>query len=114
MMSEAIVRSALESEHQVNRMINDLVSPAESEKVYGTRSFPNSFVDERAEEEATMTDLPARVQPAGDNVLQVEPGIRREMMGKSRRHKDYLAWVDTNAGRPRTLETERSRSYRWL
>ncbi|UCC29842.1 MAG: hypothetical protein JSU86_16755 [Phycisphaerales bacterium] len=83
MMSEAIVRSALESERQVSGMINDLVSLAESEKDYATRSFLNWFVDEQVEEESSMTDLPALVQLAGDNILQVGARIRHEIMGKS-------------------------------
>ena len=36
-----------------------------------------------AREESSMTDLLALVQLAGDNILQVEAGIRHEMMGKS-------------------------------
>lgn len=83
MMSEAIVRSALESERQIDRMINDLVSPAESEKVYGTRSFPNSFVDERAEEEAGVIDPLALVRLAENSILQVEDRGRHEMIGRS-------------------------------
>ena len=83
MISEAIVRSVLESERQVDRMINDLVLPAESEKVYGTRSFPNSFVDERAEEEAGVIDPLALVRLAENSILQVEDRGRHEMIGRS-------------------------------
>lgn len=80
---EAIVRTALEAEHKVTRMINDLVALADSEKDYASRSFLNWFVDEQVEEVSSMTDLLALVQLAGDNMLQVEARVRHEMMPKS-------------------------------
>lgn len=80
---EAIVRAALESEHKVTRMINDLVALADTEKDYATRSFLNWFVDEQVEEVSSMTDLLALVQLAGENMLQVEARVRHEMMPKS-------------------------------
>ena len=79
---EAVVQAALQSEQNVTQMINELVALAESEKDYATRSFLNWFVDEQVEEVASMTDLLALVQLAGDNMLQVEARVRHEMMSK--------------------------------
>ena len=80
---EAIVRAALESEQKVTRMINDLVSLADSEKDYASRSFLNWFVDEQVEEVSSMTDLLSLVQLAGGNMLQVETLVRHQMLDKS-------------------------------
>lgn len=80
---EAIVRTALESERDITRMIGDLVALADSEKDYATRSFLNWFVDEQVEEVSSMNDLLTLVQLAGDNMLQVEARVRHEMTSKS-------------------------------
>ncbi len=80
---EAIVQTALESERDVTRKINDLVALADSEKDYASRSFLNWFVDEQVEEVSSMSDLLTLVQLAGDNMLQVEARIRHEMTHKS-------------------------------
>ena len=80
---EAIVRAALDSELEVTRRINDLVTLAESEKDFATRSFLQWFVDEQVEEVATMTDLLNLVKLAGNNVLQVEAQLRHEMASQS-------------------------------
>ena len=74
-----IVQAALESEHRVTGMINDLVALADSDKDYATRSFLNWFVDEQVEEVSSMTDLLTLVELAGENVLQVESRLRHEM-----------------------------------
>lgn len=78
---EAIVAAALDSEKKVTAMINDLMSLAESEKDYATRSFLQWFVDEQVEEVSSMTDLLTLVKMAGNNILQVEARVRHEMMG---------------------------------
>jgi len=80
---KAIVAAALESEQHVTRLIHDLVSLADSEKDYATRSFLQWFVDEQVEEVASMRDLLTLVELAGNNLLQVEARIRHEMMPKS-------------------------------
>ncbi len=80
---ETIVRTALESERDTTRKINDLVALADSENDYATRSFLNWFVDEQVEEVASMSDLLTLVQLAGDNMLQVEARVRHEMTPKS-------------------------------
>ena len=76
---ETIVQAALASEQKITRAINDLVTLAESENDYATRSFLNWFVDEQVEEVSYMTDLLSLVQLAGDNVLQVESRVRHDM-----------------------------------
>lgn len=81
--AEDIVQAALESELNVTNMINELVTLAESEKDYATRSFLNWFVDEQVEEVSSMTDLLDLVKMAGDNLLQVEARVRHQMMAKS-------------------------------
>ena len=60
-------------------MINDLVTLADSEKDYATRSFLNWFVDEQVEEVSSMTDLLNLVELADGNMLQVEARVRHQM-----------------------------------
>lgn len=79
---EEIVRTALESEQQVTRMIYDLAGLAESNNDYATRSFLNWFIDEQVEEEASMNELLQLVQLAGNNILQVESRLRHDMATK--------------------------------
>ncbi|MHC4697996.1 MAG: ferritin [Planctomycetota bacterium] len=79
---EAIVRTALESEEHVTRMINNLVALAESEKDYATHSFLQWFVTEQVEEVSSMRDLLGLVRMAGGEMLQVEARVRHEMMEK--------------------------------
>lgn len=74
-----IVQAALDSEWAVTRSINDIVTLAEQEKDYATRSFLEWFVDEQVEEVASMTDLLTLVKLAGPNVLQVEARVFHEM-----------------------------------
>ena len=81
--AEDIVKAALKSELNVTNLINDLVTLAESEKDYATRSFLNWFVDEQVEEVSSMTDLCDLVKMAGTNMLQVEARVRHLMMTKS-------------------------------
>ncbi len=81
--AEEMVVAAHESECKITSMINDLVSLAEKEKDYATRSFLNYFVDEQVEEVASMTDLLDLVRLAGDNILQVESRIRHQMISKT-------------------------------
>lgn len=76
---EAIVRSALESEQEVTRSINEIVAQAETEKDFATRSFLHWFVDEQVEEVASMTELLGLVKLAGPNVLLVETRVFHQM-----------------------------------
>lgn len=81
--ARSIIVAALESEREISAMINDLVSLADSEKDYATRSFLNWFVDEQVEEVASMTDLLSLVDLAAGNMLQVENRVRHEMMART-------------------------------
>ena len=78
----SIVQTALESEKNVTRMINELVALADKEHDYATRSFLNWFVDEQVEEVSSMIDLLDLVKMAEGNMLQVESRVRHEMMGQ--------------------------------
>lgn len=78
---ESIVRAALDSEWDITRRINELVSLAETEKDYATRSFLQWFVDEQVEEVSSMNDLLRLVELAGTHVLQVEARLRDELSG---------------------------------
>ena len=63
-------------------MINKLMTLADQEKDYATRSFLQWFVDEQVEEVSSMEDLLQLVKLAGNNVLQVEMRVRHEMMSE--------------------------------
>ncbi|RJP35647.1 MAG: ferritin [Phycisphaerales bacterium] len=77
----AIARAALDQEHDITRRINALVTLAESEKDYATRSFLAWFVDEQVEEVSSMTDLVQLLELAGDaHLLQAEARIRHQMI----------------------------------
>lgn len=76
---ESIVTAALDGEKAITEMINDLVTLADQEKDYATRSFLQWFVDEQVEEVSTMSDLLTWVKLAGNNILQVEMRVRYEM-----------------------------------
>lgn len=79
---EEIVETALESERKVTRLINELVTLAEQEQDYATRSFLDWFVDEQVEEVSSMSDLLRLVQLSQGNYLQVEARVRHEMAGE--------------------------------
>ena len=80
--TEALVSTALQNELDITAKINDLMTLAESEKDYATRSFLEWFVDEQVEEVSSMTDLLNVVKLAGENVLQVEALVRHQMLGE--------------------------------
>jgi ferritin len=77
---EEIVETALESEMEVTRLINEIAALAQKENDFATRSFINWFVDEQVEEVSSMTDLLQIVRLAKGNMLQVETRVRHEMM----------------------------------
>ncbi len=79
---EAIVSTALQNELDITAKINDLMTLAESEKDYATRSFLQWFVDEQVEEVSSMTDLLNIVKLAGENMLQVESLVRHQMLAE--------------------------------
>jgi len=80
--AEAIVSTAVQNEMDITAKINDLVTLAEKERDYATRSFLQWFVDEQVEEVSTMTELLNVVKLAGNNVLQVEAAVRHQMLAE--------------------------------
>lgn len=80
--TEAIVSTALQNEKDITTKINELMTLADAEKDYATRSFLQWFVDEQVEEVSSMTDLLNIVKLAGDNVLQVEALVRHQMLAE--------------------------------
>ncbi|MCG8403836.1 MAG: ferritin [Phycisphaerales bacterium] len=78
--ARSMVEAALESEKTVTRQINDLVSLAESEKDYATRSFLQWYVDEQVEEVSSMSELLQMVEMAGEsNLFLVENRLAKMM-----------------------------------
>ena len=77
----AAVKAALGNEKKVTGQIHELVTLAEQQKDYATRSFLNWFVDEQVEEEAGMSAVLQLVEMAGKNLLQLESHLAR--MGHS-------------------------------
>ncbi|MEP0845398.1 MAG: ferritin [Phycisphaerae bacterium] len=68
----AAIETALEHEKRVTQQIHDLVSLAEQEKDYASRSFLNWYVDEQVEEVSSMDHLRAVCKMCGDHLLQLE------------------------------------------
>ncbi len=57
-----------EHEKNVTSMINNIMSCAEEEKDYATRSMINWFIDEQVEEEANASGIYETLKMIGDNV----------------------------------------------
>lgn len=75
---QAMVQAALDHELLVTQQINDLVSLADTEKDYATRSFLQWFVDEQVEEVSVVTELLQLIELAdGKNMLQVEARVAK-------------------------------------
>ena len=79
---KAAVQVALESEQTVTRQINDLMTLAEAEKDYATRSFLQWFVNEQVEEVSSMDHLLRITTLAGENLLQLESYVRHMAEGE--------------------------------
>ncbi len=73
----AAIEAALEHEKKVTRQINELVSLAEKENDYASRSFLQWFVDEQVEEVSSMSHLLDIARMAGENLLQLEAYVAR-------------------------------------
>ncbi len=69
--------TALQQETQVTSQIHALVTLADSEKDYATRSFLQWFVDEQVEETATMSQLVQLARMAGPNLLHLDTYVSR-------------------------------------
>lgn len=69
------LEAALENERVVTQQINELVSLAESDRDYSTRSFLHWFVDEQVEEVSSMTYLVQLARLAGDDRLELDVAV---------------------------------------
>ncbi|MEA3207740.1 MAG: bacterioferritin [Chthoniobacter sp.] len=76
---EDAVKLSLEQEKNVSAQVNHLVHMAKTESDYTTDQFLQWFVQEQLEEVASMEDLLAIVQRAGEgNLLRVEEYLARK------------------------------------
>lgn len=66
------IEAALAHERKVTAQINALVTLADKEKDYATRSFLNWFVNEQVEEVETQLQLAQVARMAGDRLLHLE------------------------------------------
>jgi ferritin len=62
-----VFEEALEHEHKVTAMINDLVSLAMEQRDYATNSFLQWFVNEQVEEEANVGGIIQQLAMVGDS-----------------------------------------------
>ena len=77
--AEDAVKLSLDQEKSVTAQINHLVGMAKAESDYTTDQFLQWFVQEQLEEVASMEDLLAIVQRAGEgNLLRVEEYLSRK------------------------------------
>lgn len=77
---EKIVQAALDHEKKVTGRINDLVTLAEQDKDFATRSFLQWYVDEQVEEESSAEELLSLVKMAGPAILPLELRVA-QMLG---------------------------------
>ena len=83
--AEEAVQLSLEQEKKVSAQVNHLVGLAKAESDYTTDQFLQWFVQEQLEEVASMEDLLAIVQRAGEgNLLRVEEYLDRKGGGGSK------------------------------
>lgn len=80
--AKAAIDAALKHEQKVTQQIHDLVTLAEKEKDYATRSFLNWYVDEQVEEVSNMQHMLRIAEMAGVNLLQLESYVRHMMEPK--------------------------------
>jgi ferritin len=73
----AAIEGAHEHEIKVTEMIHELVTAAEKDKDYPSRSFLRWFVDEQVEEVDSQAHLVQIARMAGDFVLQLEGYVAR-------------------------------------
>lgn len=71
------VQLALDSELEVTRMINDLMTQAVKDTNYAAQQFFGWFVTEQVEEVASMEHLLSLVRRANGNLLLVEAAVAR-------------------------------------
>jgi len=74
---QAAIDAALAHEKKVTQQIHDLVTLADEEKDYASRSFLKWFVDEQVEEVSTIGHLSQVASMAGNNLLLLEAYVAR-------------------------------------
>jgi ferritin len=77
--AKTILKAALDAEVKVTKMINDLMTLAEEEKDYATRSFLKWYVDEQVEEVSSMSDL-VQFEEMSKDLFHLETRVRHQMM----------------------------------
>ena len=77
----AIAEAALKHEEKVTAQIHAIAKLARDEADFATGSFIQWFVDEQVEEIATMTRLVQAAKYAGENLLQLDNYVGRNMLG---------------------------------
>lgn len=82
------IDAALNHERKVTQQIHDLVSLAEQEKDWSTRSFLQWYVDEQVEEISTMTQLAQLAKLAGEDLLKLELHLDKFGMGEDAAEED--------------------------
>lgn len=79
----ATFEAALEHELKVTRQIHDMVTLADQERDYATRSFLQWFVDEQVEEVSSMRQIVAIARMVPEtNLLQFESYVRHLLEAK--------------------------------
>jgi ferritin len=73
------IRVALDQEKRVSDQISALAATARAENDFLSEEFTHWFLKEQVEEVASMSTLLAGVERGGDNVLQIEDWVAREM-----------------------------------
>jgi ferritin len=81
--AKAAIDAAVKHEMKVTSDINDLMTLAEKEHDYASRSFLQWFVDEQVEEVSSMGHLLRVAEMAGVNLLQLESYVRHMLTPKS-------------------------------
>ena len=74
------VALALEQEQRVTGQISDLAATARDEGDYQSEQFIQWFLKEQVEEVSTMSDLLTTVERAGDDPLEAEEWVARELV----------------------------------
>jgi len=78
-----ILPRTLEHERGVTQKIHDIVSQAEVDKDYSTRSYLQWYIDEQVEEEATFGEIAAITRMAGDHWLMLEDRLEKIVAQKA-------------------------------
>jgi ferritin len=78
-----IMTRTLKHEQGVTQKIHELVTQAEADKDYSTRSYLQWYIDEQVEEEATFGELAAITRMAGEHWLMLEDRVEKIVAQKA-------------------------------